>query len=119
MRDMDMLQKLMEKKGKDSLDPEYKNAKMDVLKALHSEMGNLMGEDVKGFKKVTVAAPDKEGLSEGLEKAKEMVGDGEVCSECGEVHEGEHAMEEEMSPEALDAKIEELLKLKEKMAGKI
>jgi hypothetical protein len=76
MSDMKMFGKLMEKKGKGSLDPEYKSAKMDVLKALHKEMGDMMGSDLHGLKKVTVAAPDKEGLAEGLDKAEDMLAGG-------------------------------------------
>lgn len=107
--DMKMLEKLMEKKGKASLDPEYKSAKMDVLKALHGEMGKMMGDDVRGLKKVTVASPDSEGLEQGLEKAKEMLEGGEELDE-------EMEDEAEMSPEEIDAKIAELQALKAQKA---
>lgn len=132
MADMKMFEKLMEKKGKASLDPEYKSAKMGVLKDLHSKMGDMMGEDVKGLKKVTVAAPSKEGLTKGLDKAEELLSkgskfgfedeapevssEGMPCPECGEMHEeGEmpHSLEE------VEAKIAELEALKAKLSTKV
>lgn len=72
--DNDILGKLMAKKGADDhMSPEYKSSKMAVLKALHDEMTKMMGGDLNGLKKVTVAAPDKAGLQEGLAKAKDMM----------------------------------------------
>jgi hypothetical protein len=106
-----MLEKLMEKKGKAKMDPEYKTAKMGVLKSLHGEMGKMMGEDVKGLKKVTVAAPDKESLKAGLEKPLE-----------GEMDEADMDAEEAMpeSLEEIEAKIAELEELKaKKLAMKV
>lgn len=91
-----------------------KEAKLSVLKHLRKMASDMMGEDVKGgmMKKVTVAAPDKESLKEGLEKAEEVV---------GSMPNGEEETEEEYdemtdwsddlskySPEELQAKIEEL-----------
>jgi len=35
--------------------------------------GDMMADDMKSMKKVTVAAPDQEGLEAGLEKAKDVV----------------------------------------------
>lgn len=135
--DSKMLAKLMEKKGKKGdLDENYKKVKMDVLKALHKEMGSMMGDEVKDMKKVTIASPDASGLKMGLEKAKDMLSgmgeekpemeeeaeekEGEVCPECGEVHgdEGHEAEEsEEMSMEDIEAKIKELEALKAKKQG--
>src|SRR6185295_13419330 len=71
-----MLDKLMEKRGK-PLDPIYKDAKMASLKDLHGAMSDMMKEDLanaKGMKKVEVAGSDPAALSEGLDKAKEMLG---------------------------------------------
>jgi hypothetical protein len=114
-----MLEKLMEKKGKAKMDPEYKTAKMGVLKSLHGEMGKMMGEDVKGLKKVTVAAPDKESLKAGLEKAEDLV-EGEPLE--GEMDEADMDAEEAMpeSLEEIEAKIAELEELKaKKLAMKV
>jgi len=49
-----------------------KEAKMDVLKALQKMATDMMGEDMK---KVSVMAKDNKGLEEGLDKAKEIIGD--------------------------------------------
>jgi hypothetical protein len=86
-----------------------KQAKLDLLKDLRKmAMGMISdgtGEEMPHqMQKVMVAAKDKEGLKEGLEKAEEIVG--------GESPEGEEDSEEEVedseSPEALKAKIQEL-----------
>jgi hypothetical protein len=66
----------------------HKNAKMQMLEALMSEMQGKAGEGLKGLQKVTVAAPDKTGLEVGLDKAKDMISkdaecpcpEGEECS---------------------------------------
>lgn len=71
------LQKLMEKKKSSSkeLDPANKAAKMSMLEALKHEMSGMMSNDLHpdNLKKVSVAAPDKEGLAEGLDKAKDLI----------------------------------------------
>lgn len=74
---MDKFNKLMEKKkaeGK-TLSPIAKDAKMGVLKDLHKMASDSMANKLNNFKKVTVAAPDQEGLEHGLDKAKQIVGD--------------------------------------------
>lgn len=74
----ELFRKLMEKKGADEeMDPNYKQSKMQVLKDLHDEMSKMMAGDLHGLKKVTVAAPDQEGLQEGLAKAQDLMGKGE------------------------------------------
>lgn len=113
-----MLKKLMEKKQGGKMDPEYKSAKMGVLKELHKTMGGMMGDDVKGLKKVTVAAPDKAGLKLGLSKAEEVV-EGEQPDEgvIQSLGDGSEEVSEEMpsTPEEVDAKIAELEALKAQM----
>ena len=82
MADMGMFQKLMAKKGQDhDMDENYKQSKMKVLKDLHDEMTKMLAGDMHGLKKVTVAAPDKEGLKEGLSHAQELMGHGEGTDE--------------------------------------
>jgi len=51
-------------------------AKMEMLKQLRKMSGNMMAGEMfnEPVQKVTVAAKDKEGLAEGLEKAKKIVG---------------------------------------------
>lgn len=59
---------------KDEMSSKKLAAKLDVIKELlemadSSEAEGLMG----GMQKVTVAAPDKDGLQKGLEKAEEVL----------------------------------------------
>ena len=73
MLDKKMLKAMMQD-GDDSMMKSKLKAKMDVLKELmdmadESETAGLMDD----MQKVTVAAPDKEGLMEGLEKAEEVM----------------------------------------------
>lgn len=105
-------EKLMKKGEVKKMDPDVKSSKMSVLKELHKMMGGMMGDDLKqhmgGLKKVTVAAPDKEGLEMGLNKAEELLGGKE-----------EDSMEEEseempMSDEEIEEKIKELQAMKSK-----
>lgn len=97
---------LMKKKREGKmLSPEAKDKKMEVIQELMEAMGSDMGEKIKGLQKVTIAAPDKEGLEEGLEKASEIVSESdEVMAEESE----EEIDEESMSPEEIKAKIAEL-----------
>jgi len=121
---MDMLKKLMEKKGPSKMSPEYKDAKKSMLMELIKSMGDMASEPIKGLKKVTVAAPDKEGLKKGLEKAEELVGEEMPEEESEEVSEEQEEMPEEeseeesseegdsLSVEELEKKIRELEQLK-------
>lgn len=59
--------------GGKKLSPIESKAKMGVLQKLKEDMQDMMGDKVAGLKKVTVASDDKEGLEEGLKKAKEMI----------------------------------------------
>ena len=72
-------QMLMQKKDKSEMSPEEVQAKMDVLQELMDMCKEKMGQSVKSgmdeMNKVTVAAPDKESLAMGLDKAKEIAED--------------------------------------------
>lgn len=57
------------KSGKTMSDKDQKAAK-EVCSEMECMMKELMGENLK---RVTVAAPDAEGLKAGLEKAKEVI----------------------------------------------
>lgn len=104
------------------MDPKMK-AKMNALKSLKDVMSQLIGSDIKGgMSKVTVAAGDKEGLKEGLEKAKELVSKDDVCEECGGKHEegAEHESEElEASEGESEESLEDLQKQLEDLKAKI
>jgi len=85
---MDKFKELLMKKKKEGkmLDPKMAGHKMEIIQQLMEMMSGEMGENLKGLKKVTVAAPDKEGLEKGLEKAQEVIGEesmeeGEECEE--------------------------------------
>lgn len=115
---MELMKKKKEKSGK--MSDSYKSAKMSMLDALKSEMSGMMADDMKGLKKVTVAAKDEQGLKEGLEKAEDMIEgeqeDGEVCPDCGMVHEQEDG---EMSSEEIDQMIAKLMEKKKAMMDKV
>lgn len=66
---------LKKRKPDANMDPIKKKAKMGVLKEISDMAGGAMSDDLKGLKKVTVAAPDKAGLSMGLKKAEDMLQD--------------------------------------------
>lgn len=69
---MDM-KDLLGKKSKET-DPLKKEAKLKALKELRAMATGMGGDDVKaGLQKVTVAAPDKDSLKMGLDKAKDIV----------------------------------------------
>ena len=68
----DKLMKHLQKKGK-KLDPMEQEAKMGVIKSLSEQAGGMMGDKVKGLKKVSIMSDSEHGLEKGLDKAKQMV----------------------------------------------
>jgi hypothetical protein len=138
---MHPLHKLMAKKKAEGkkLSPMEKKGKEDTLSSLIDDMMGMDGDKVKGLKKVTVASNSPKGLSKGLEKAKELIGNAPTGgledeempehSEEGESMEEESAespemeaeeeaegTEEEPSEESADDIEAEIEKLKEKLA---
>lgn len=122
---MDKLMKL-KAASKDSMRPVEKDAKMSVLKDIASEASKEMGSALPGLKKVSVMAPNKDALKQGLQKAEEMVsGEGSPEEEAQEssafeksepaAHDAQECSPEEMamSPDELDQKIQALQHLKE------
>lgn len=108
-----------DKSSKKKMDPEKMKAKMEVIEELRKMAQDLMSEGMAdGFKKVSVAAPDKEGLLEGLDKAEDLVEKGpeEMLAESDE-EEMSESEDEEMSPEEIDAKIAELMEKKRQLRG--
>lgn len=121
-------EKMMGKK-KEMSDSE-KKAKLAALKEAHGMASDMMKEGLNGAKKVSVMAPSEEGLKKGLEMAKKVVDvedeelgedqmeDMEMGEDMEDMSEGyEDQMDESMpmSPEEIDAKIAELLELKEQL----
>jgi hypothetical protein len=92
---VEKFRKLLEKKhaeGK-SLSGVEKDAKSSVLEHLKQMASDSIGDKLKGLKKVTVASDSPHGLAEGLDKAKEMIGDPGVHDKGGEP--GEHMEHDE------------------------
>lgn len=127
--------KMFKKKDKeDGMDPLEKEARMTAIQA----MRKMADDEMTGkLKKVTVASDSPKGLEEGLAKAKELVAGHEpMLEQDPEDHEdgmdldeeAEEDQEEEneghggsgpsdfdgLSEEELDAKLEQLMKLKAK-----
>lgn len=96
------------------LKPEMAQHKMEVIENLMEAMGEDMGNQLKGMKKVTVAAPDKEGLEEGLEKAKEVVEEAPMEEESEDSEESDDSEESEDKIEEKES--DEIAELKAKIA---
>lgn len=73
----DMLMKKLMKSEASEMPKSEKMGKMAALKELIQEMSALMGSDLENpmeeMQKVTVAAPDKESLMKGLDKAEDVL----------------------------------------------
>jgi hypothetical protein len=119
------LQKMMhEKKRKgDTLSKPHAKAKGGVLQSLLDDMMGLDADKVKGLKKVTVASDSPKGLEEGLDKAKDMLGESEMMadSEEGSEQESEESPEMEVAEhegeeESLEEKDEKIAELEAKIA---
>lgn len=99
-----------------------KKAKLAALKEAHGMASDMMKDGLSGAKKVSVMADSKEGLKKGLDVAEKVVGEdlGEDMEDADR-EDTESALEdaqegaEPMSPEEIDAKIKELLELKEQL----
>lgn len=103
---MPKFQKLLEeraKKAKKMSGPE-KQAKMDAVREIDGMASKMMGDKLKGIKQVSVAAPDKEGLKEGLEMAEEIVGGDEAqdSKDQEDLKEQESSEEQEPSEESAE-----------------
>lgn len=114
--------------------PAEKEAKLNVLKKIRSEMEDAMKSGLgKGKKEVTVSADSKEGLEKGLDMAKhfvekkpqglgeDMMDDHELSDmEEDEQNEMEDAQDESMPMDEheLDEEIQRLLQMKEKLQSK-
>ena len=108
------LKDLLFKKAKEGkfLSPEEKAAKIGVLGEVSDMMKEVMGNDLK---KVTVAAPDAEGLKAGLEKAKEVVEKKEEAEEKEEEMVDEEGYDQEMEEPEM-SKEDRIAQLREELA---
>jgi hypothetical protein len=108
---------------KDGMTPAEKKAKLAALGEANKMASGMMKDGLSGLKKVTVASDSKEGLKKGLDKAEDLLGEkDEEDSIMGEKDEAEMSEYEDMQDESepmdedeINAKIEELMKLKEKL----
>jgi hypothetical protein len=121
---------LMKKKGLSKMPENRKTARACMLDDCIKEMDREMGNDVKGLKQVSVAAPSEEGIKDGLEMLEGKEGGEESESPVASRDEEDSASEEaaeaveednkeiaEASPEEKIARLEaELAALKSKKA---
>lgn len=101
--------KLMEKlKEKKQMPSEYLDAKKNMLKELMRAMDEEIGEPIKKMKQVTVASPSKEGVKEGLEKAKEMLESSEEENSESPEHEMMESPEHEKMEHDMGSSLKEI-----------
>lgn len=88
----DKMKKMLDKKkGQGKMSEVEKDAKMSVVNHMKDMASKMMGDHVKGLKKVSIASNSGEGLKEGLHKAEEIL---DSRSEDG--HSSMHDSENEM-----------------------
>jgi len=94
----DLEKMLMSKKDKGAMSEKSMQAKMEVLQELLQMAQEAMGSKVKGgmdeMQKVSVMAPDQEGLKKGLEIAEEIAENSEEMPEEASEPKMEEASEE-------------------------
>lgn len=105
-----LMEALMDKKEEMPMDEKSMEAKKETLMELIEMMSKLAGEEVsEGMQKVTVAAPDKESLMEGLDKAEEVVEEApemeDMMPEDEEMMDDEEGMMDEDEEEDEDKKM--------------
>jgi hypothetical protein len=99
---MDKMKKMLEKKKGHKLSDVERDAKMSVVNNMKDMASSMMGDHIKGLKKVTVASDSKEGLQSGLDKAKDLM---DQYSEDGHssMDDNENAMEQKPEHEVHDS----------------
>jgi len=90
--DHKMMEKMLAKK-KGGMDPLEQHAKMGVVKAMRDMASKAMDNKLAGLKKVSVASNTSEGLSHGLDKAKELL---------AQTHNPEPEMEDNEAMDSID-----------------
>jgi hypothetical protein len=102
-------------KKKEKMGDAEKEAKMSVIKEMRNMASGIMGDNLKNLKKVTIASDSKEGLEEGLDKAKEVIEKQPMQEESDESSEEEQMEDCNMSEDEIDEKIKELMDMKAKL----
>ena len=104
MKDLEKL--LMGKKDSSKMSDNAAQAKMDVLQELmdmcREQMGNKVKDGMHEMQKVTVAAPDKEALALGLDKAKQLTQHMPEDESQEDPEEEKHETPEEEAKEPMD-----------------
>lgn len=116
--------------GKKPMSPSEKKAKLSALKEAHGMASDMMKKGLSGAKSVKVMSDSKEGLEKGLDMAKKIVDkedpmlgedqmeDSEMGEKMEDAQEGYEDQQDESMPmdeDDIDAQIEHLMKLKEKL----
>lgn len=115
---------------KKEMSPAEKKAKLSALKEAHGMASDMMKDGLSGAKKVSVMSDSKKGLEKGLDIAKKIVDkedsdlgedemeDSELGEKMEDAQEGYSDQQDESEPmdeDEIDAQIQELMKLKEKL----
>ncbi len=115
--------------GKKGMSSSEQKAKLAALKEAHGLASGMMKDGLSGAKKVSVMSDSKEGLEKGLDMAKKIVDkkpelgedemeDSEMSDSMEAAQEGYEDQQDESMPmdeDDIDAQIEHLMKLKEKL----
>jgi hypothetical protein len=111
------------------MSPAEKKAKLAALKEAHGMASGMMKEGLSGAKKVSVSADSKEGLEKGLDMAKKIVDkgpemgeqededsvEGDKMEDAQEGYEDDQESSMPMDEDEIDAEIQKLMDLKEKL----
>lgn len=116
-----LLLKRKKEQEKNPVDPRKLEAKKNVMKELSDLLSEDIGKDLdSSMKKVTIASDSKEGLQEGLDKAKDILEKKPLEEDESEEKEEsmEHESSEESSEDDVELKIAELEKKLEELKAK-
>lgn len=107
---VDLMKRKMAEQKDHPADPKKLEAKASVVKDLMSSLKDLMANDIKGVKKVTVASDSPEGLKAGLNKAEDLIEkkDDLMPDEMEESDNAEEELDEERRIAELEKQLEEL-----------
>jgi hypothetical protein len=98
------LHEMMAKKR--DLSPSEKKAKMDAIGEMRGAASEMMGDKMAGLKKVSVMSNSKEGLAHGLDKAKQVVSQGQqnqmVADASAPYSDAKHAQQEHAGEDQSD-----------------
>ena len=113
---VDLLKKKAAEQSKNPVDSKMLEAKKNVVQQIMEMLHGDMADKMKGLKKVTVASDSPEGITEGLDKAKDMLSGNEEGSDMEESLESpeEESHEDEGSEDEIAELERKLAELKSK-----